>query len=116
LLVRTVLGVQHAQWVDHADPDLCSGEQAGPLGDHATDQQATHAGAARSELLRRRVLVVDEVLAARDEVAHAVHLLVARAVILPAPSLLASAANMRDRVDATALDPRDTRRGEARQL
>src|ERR1051325_1538092 len=64
------------------------------------------------ELLRRRVLVRDQVLGARDEVAHTIHLLLARAVILPAPPFLAATAHVCDRIDAAALDPRDARRRE----
>lgn len=63
----------------------------------------------------RGVLVIDEVLTARDQVADAVHLLVARAVVLPAPALLAAAARVACREHAAALEPRQPDRREVRR-
>ena len=96
-------------------PQSADPEELGALRDRGADEEAAVRAAADGRGARGDVhLSFDEVLGRGDEVVEDVLLLEEHPGLVPLLAVLAAAAQVRDRVDAAALEPREERRAEAR--
>ena len=78
-------------------------------------EHAARAAAMGDDASARRVACIDQGLAAGDEIRERVRLLLALAIHVPAPALLGAAADMRDRIDESAVDEGQDPGAEARR-
>ena len=103
---RAVGSKFHAGGVGAAYADQGCGEEIGTMGDGASDENASGAGAFAGEALRAGVFVGDEISCAGDEVVDGVLLGEFVAGALPLFSVFTAAANVRDCDYPAALEPR----------
>ena len=97
------------QHVHDADGGQTGAEQVRPLRHGGADEQTAVAAALDGELVRPRVLVVDEPLRRGDEIVEDVLLAQLGAGLVPLLAVLAAAAQIGLRVHAAQLQPSDTR-------
>ena len=104
-----------AQHVHHANRRQGNGEQLRTLLHHRTDKQAAVGSTHDAERGRRGVLLAHEIFGRCDEVVEHVLLAIEHAGLVPRLAVLASAAHVRGRPDAPALEPRRHIGPECRQ-
>ena len=113
---HTIARELRAQRVHRTHIHECCGKQVGPLGHGAANGDAAGAATLSSEPAGRGVALLDEVFGTGDEVLPGVRLVELLPREMPALTQFATAAHMRNRVDAAAFEPRDRRGAEADRL
>ena len=106
-----ILVAQHVQQRNGARD---RGEEVGPLRERHTDEQSAVRPAGDRESLRPRPAALDERLGGRVEIVEDVLLVPEHPGAVPSLAVLATAAQIRQRVEAACLDPRRRSRGVQR--
>ena len=105
----------HAQHVVDAHSGDHGAKQVGALRQHGAHEQSAIAPALDGQLLRVRVIGLDEILRARDEVIEDILLLRQVAHLVPLLAELPAPAQVRDRIHAARVEPHAATQREGRR-